>query len=323
MLRQILCVSLLVASADAFGMSATMGLGLRSVKGPAIAGRQGGRAAGALQMMGDTPLRTIELKNAEGHTATVYPFGACVSSYKAPHEVLFIRPDAKLDGSKPISGGVPHCFPQFGPGEIQQHGFARNLVWDVRDVRADEPDMQQVVMTLRDNDETMAMWPNKFEATYTVSLEEDRMDLELVVKNTDDKAWDFQAALHTYFHVTDIDKCEVTGAFKGATYLDKMQDPPKEVKETRDAVVFDKEVDSVYKGVTGEVALVNKVNDAQTTTLRNLKGWKDTVLWSPYGNDGMGYKNFACVESAAVTPETLKPGESWNAICSIIPGPSK
>jgi len=45
--------------------------------------------------------------------------------------VLFVRPDAKMDGSKPISGGIPHCFPQFGPGKIQQHGFARNLVWKV------------------------------------------------------------------------------------------------------------------------------------------------------------------------------------------------
>lgn len=23
-----------------------------------------------------------------------------------------MRPDAKMDGSKPISGGIPHCFPQ-------------------------------------------------------------------------------------------------------------------------------------------------------------------------------------------------------------------
>lgn len=34
--------------------------------------------------------------------------------------------------SKPISGGIPHCFPQFGPGEMQQHGFGRNLDWMVR-----------------------------------------------------------------------------------------------------------------------------------------------------------------------------------------------
>ena len=44
----------------------------------------------------------------------VYLFGACVTSWKqnSGDEVLFIRPDAKFDGSKPISGGIPHCFPQ-------------------------------------------------------------------------------------------------------------------------------------------------------------------------------------------------------------------
>lgn len=46
-------------------------------------------------------------------------------------QVLYVRPDAKLDGSRPIAGGVPLCFPQFGPGEMQQHGFARNLEWEV------------------------------------------------------------------------------------------------------------------------------------------------------------------------------------------------
>ena len=25
------------------------------------------------------------------------------------------------------AGGIPHCFPQFGPGAMQQHGFARNV----------------------------------------------------------------------------------------------------------------------------------------------------------------------------------------------------
>jgi glucose-6-phosphate 1-epimerase len=29
-------------------------------------------------------------------------------------EVLYVRPDAVFDKSKPISGGIPHCFPQVG-----------------------------------------------------------------------------------------------------------------------------------------------------------------------------------------------------------------
>jgi len=38
---------------------------------------------------------------------------------------------------------------------------------------------------------------------------------------------------------------------------------------------------------------------AQLTVL-NTAGYEDTVLWSPYGNEGMGYNNFVCVESVKV-----------------------
>lgn len=37
----------------------------------------------------------------------------------------------------------------------------------------------------------------------------------------------------------------------------------------------------------------------QLSVLNNA-GWEDTVLWSPYGNEGMGYNNFVCVESVKV-----------------------
>ena len=207
--------------------------------------RQG--AATALRM---AALETVELKDGSA-SATVYPFGATVTSYKAPHEVLFCRPDAKFDGSKPISGGIPHCFPQFGPGEIQQHGFARNLVWKV--VSKSEKD---ITLELTENDETMAMWPNKFQALYKVTLDAKKLNCELTVTNTDSKAWDFQSALHTYFHVNDIDKCEVKGAFKGAPHLNRMADPPATTPETRDAIRFEGEVDSCYEGVSGKVICV-------------------------------------------------------------------
>ena len=44
----------------------------------------------------------------------MYLFGGVVTSWTQPSgdEVLFVRPDAKFDKSKPISGGIPHCFPQ-------------------------------------------------------------------------------------------------------------------------------------------------------------------------------------------------------------------
>lgn len=52
----------------------------------------------------------------------MYLFGGAIISWKmaSGDEVLYTRPDAKFDRSKPISGGIPHCFPQFGPGPMQQ-----------------------------------------------------------------------------------------------------------------------------------------------------------------------------------------------------------
>lgn len=32
----------------------------------------------------------------------------------------------------------------------------------------------------------------------------------------------------------------------------------------------------------------------------NNAGWEDTVLWNPFGDEGMGYNNFVCVESVKV-----------------------
>jgi glucose-6-phosphate 1-epimerase len=66
-----------------------------------------------------------------------------------------------FDKSKPISGGIPHCFPQFGPGKMQQHGFARNLDWEIASTSADpQPDEKDpsVELVLTDNDYTRAMW---------------------------------------------------------------------------------------------------------------------------------------------------------------------
>lgn len=78
-----------------------------------------------------------------------------------------MRPDAVFDKSKPISGGLPWCFPQFGPGAMQQHGFARNLDWEVASTSADlQPDERdpEVEFVLTESDYTLKMWPHKFKA---------------------------------------------------------------------------------------------------------------------------------------------------------------
>ena len=75
-----------------------------------------------------SPMRKIELKHGSGSSSlTVVPFGGTIISWIVDgQELIFVSKKAVLDGSKAIRGGVPICFPNFGPWTYgAQHGFAQ------------------------------------------------------------------------------------------------------------------------------------------------------------------------------------------------------
>jgi len=71
-------------------------------------------SAGSGMMRNDEGLEYVRLVNPNGSSAEVYLYGGVVTSYKDGEgtEFIAVRPDAKMDGSKPISGGLSHCWPQ-------------------------------------------------------------------------------------------------------------------------------------------------------------------------------------------------------------------
>ncbi|GLI68039.1 hypothetical protein VaNZ11_012362 [Volvox africanus] len=270
---------------------------------------------------GNSGSPVVVLKHACGSSAEMYLHGACVTSWKQPSgdEILYVRPDAVFDKSKPISGGIPHCFPQFGPGAMQQHGFARNLDWAVSTASADpNPDDKDpsVEVLLTESDYTMKMWPYKFKAVYTVSLHGEQLACQLRVINTDDKSFDFTGALHTYIEVLAIEKAKVTG-LKGLTYLCKAKDPknPETKTEDREEVTFSGYTDSVYLNSPSHVEL--EVGTGAAVAL-DSSGWEDTVVWNPYTTMKDCYQHFCCVENAKFgKPATVAPGESWSATVTL------
>lgn len=260
-------------------------------------------------------LEYVQLTHSSGASSQVYLFGGDVTSYKDADgtEWVAVRPDAKMDGSKPISGGLSHCFPQFGPGEIQQHGFARNVDWEVESGSADS-----VTLALKPSEYTQAMWDKPFECKFTVTVTDKALDTKLTVTNAGTEEFPFQAALHTYFDVSNIKDTAISGSFKGATFLNKMLDPPADEVEDRDEITIDQEYDRVYKSVNDPV--LKDTGKGKALSIVNSGGWKDTVVWNPYGDEGMGYEKFVCVESVAFEPVPLAGGASWEASLSLVPG---
>ena len=126
----------------------------------------------------------------------IYKFGATITSWTVKgQELIFTSPKAVMDGSKAIRGGVPICWPSFGPwSEGPQHGFARVSTWSVKTVTNDS-----VTLTL-EADTTPSAWPHKFLLEYTVTLSSDSLDIQLTATNNNtDKEFSFTSALHTYF----------------------------------------------------------------------------------------------------------------------------
>ena len=305
-------------------------------------------------------LSYVKITHDSGASAKVYLYGADLTSYKDAEgtEWIAVRPDAKLDGSKPISGGASHCFPQFGPGAIQQHGFARNVDWDIVEAEDDF-----AVFELKPSEYTAAMWDYPFKCRYKVGLTPYSLETSYTVMNTGkdglyvpeeeakprpppvdtsasgsivsgiinalkedsakeperDLGFDFQCALHTYFDISSIGAVSVAGSFEGASYIDKTADPPATLSETRKEITIAEEYDRVYLGVNDPV--LKDTGKKKKLAIKNDGGFQDTVIWSPYGNRGMGFEKFLCVESVAYDPVHLNPGESWSASMTLIPDP--
>jgi len=259
-------------------------------------------------------LEYVSLSHESGATSKVFLFGGDLTSYVDADgtEWVAVRPDAKMDGSKPISGGLSHCFPQFGPGEIQQHGFARNVDWAVEDLGE-----ASCTLSMKPSDYSKEMWDKDFECLFEVSLTGESCDTKMIVKNNGKESFDFQAALHSYFDISSIKKTSIGGSFKGATFLNKMLDPPADETEEREEVVISEEYDRVYKGVND--CVLKDEGKGKALKIVNSGGWKDTVLWNPYGDEGMGFDNFVCVESVAFDPVPLEGGKTWEAELKLVP----
>jgi len=264
-------------------------------------------------LTGEEGLKYVKLVNGDS-SAEVYLLGGVVTSYiNDGVDYIAVRPDAKMDGSKPISGGLSHCFPQFGPGAIQQHGFARNVDWTVKSSTE-----STVELELAPSDYTKEIWDKNFLCTFTVTLEGDQLTTKMNVDNKGEESFDFQAALHSYFTVSSLENLKITGSFEGKEFLNKLAGDDGEMQtEDRSAITISEEYDRIYSGVSDPV--LNDSGTGKALSVLNTAGWTDTVLWNPYGEEGMGFNNFVCVESAKIDPVGLKGGDSWTADMTLKP----
>ncbi|KAJ1946707.1 hypothetical protein GGF37_000991 [Kickxella alabastrina] len=258
-------------------------------------------------------LERVVLHGPKNSSAEIYLYGATVTAWKSGNkERLFVSKSAKLDGTKAVRGGIPLVFPQFGPGALPQHGFARTRVWKFLSSNIHGEGVS-ASFELSDNEETRAsLWPHKFILIYTVDITADTMSTIMKFENTDEAEFEFTSLMHTYLRVPDVSEAKVHG-LQGCVYADKVKGV-RAVEEREEVTVVANE-DRVYENVPG---VVDVRHGGERVAVRRFN-FKDIVLWNPwaekaaemsdFGDDE--YSEMLCVEVGTVASTiSLKPGQT-------------
>lgn len=267
-------------------------------------------------------LPAVRLSTSRGASALVSLVGGQVLSWipAAGGERLFLSPSAVLDGSMPIRGGVPVCFPQFADqGRLPKHGLLRTRRWEIKQRRC-EDNYAMVTLGVTDDDESYAVWPCAFSAELTVLIEDDRLDLEFEAENTGHGSFVFTGALHTYLAVREVEEIALEGLY-GTEYADKVSGAVR-VRETGEAVHISAETDRIYCDATRPLTL----HDGSRELVIRAEGFPDVVIWNPWVEKcaalsdmgALDFRRMLCVEAATTRPTELPAGESWWARQSFV-----
>lgn len=220
-----------------------------------------------------SPLATAEIYLHGGHVARFQPAGGT--------PVLFMSAASHFAAGKPIRGGVPICFPWFGPRaghpDAPMHGFARTMTWQLESLAQSADGVVNVGLALTADDATRAHWPHEFVLRHRIAVgTELRMTLE--VENTSAGAFTFEEALHTYFAVADVRAATATG-LEGASYLDKT-DGFKTKTVGAEPLRFTGETDRLFPNHHGACGIADRPTARRIVIEKSNSA--TTVVWNPW-----------------------------------------
>jgi glucose-6-phosphate 1-epimerase len=265
-------------------------------------------------------LPRLLVSSARG-TGVVYFQGAHVASWQPPTErtpVLWTSERSLFEPGKPIRGGVPICFPWFGPNagdpSAPMHGFARIRPWAL--VAADEAEDGTVTVELAlTGRELSPAWPHAFRVTHRVRFGTS-LRMDLVVHNPGPEAFTFEEALHSYFAVADVRHVAV-GGLEGVEFVDKT-DRFARKRQGAEPMRIAGETDRVY--LDTRAACVIEDPDGRRRITVAKQNSDATVVWNPWVAKAKAMPDFGdeewpamlCVETCNVAghARTLAPGES-------------
>jgi glucose-6-phosphate 1-epimerase len=252
-------------------------------------------------------------------SAEIYLHGAHVTSWQptGAKEVIFLSKHSQWKDGRAIRGGIPVVFPWFrakaDDPKAPAHGFVRTREWQLDSVISKEDGSVIAVFSTESDASTRLWWPHEFRLELRITIGV-TLGLELTATNRGSAPFSFEEALHTYFHVGQVERVHVRG-LNGVTYLDNVNQN-REKTQSGDLVLTGT-TDNAYLDTLGVTELIDPI--LRRTVRTEKENSRTTVVWNPWqqGSASLSdlgedeWRQMTCVEASNVLScaVSLAPGE--------------
>jgi glucose-6-phosphate 1-epimerase len=247
-----------------------------------------------------TDLPCIKLQYGAA-SAVISLYGGQVLSYQAVpgKELLWLSPKATWHNQAAIRGGVPVCWPWFGKAGVEynpenialaNHGVVRNQLWQLSHQHSS---VAGVSVTLQINIDRLPHQQAGAMLQLCLTLND-----SLTISLSCNTVMPQQAALHSYFAITDIDSVLIRPL--PGQYYDKLKEA--QVADSRCSTNISAETDRIYH----QSARQMRLDSAEQALSIHQAGHDATVVWNPWQEkssnfsdlENTSYRQFVCVETA-------------------------
>lgn len=244
-------------------------------------------------------------------TASLCLQGAHLTSWKpAGHEeCLFLSPNAAFVPGKAIRGGIPVCWPWFGPREgAPSHGIARTSEWRLHHQEMDKCGNVLLSLAFYPEDESYPAAILRLTLGCTLT-----MKLETTARTQPCKLTE---AFHNYFAVGNLTKCRVHG-LEDIPFREEAAQPMKHGEHPLAPLGC---LDRVYNlpSCSGKTMLEDLMLNRTITVERNHAS--SVIVWNPGQQDAKNmadlgaesWNKFLCIETGNAEPRSisLAPGQT-------------
>lgn len=276
-------------------------------------------------------LAMIKVSNSSAN-AIISIYGAQMLSYQPVdqnEDLLFLSQQSEYAMGKAIRGGIPVCWPWFGPDpkglQRPNHGFVRNHFWQLVKTEAVSDAETKISLLFNESLKKENTWRQPFMLMLDISIGTS-LGLELKTFNTGDKPFSITQAFHSYFRIGNIKRIKILG-LEDCDYFDKLDQGTQ--KSQVGTITVKQEVDRVYVDAVKDLHIVDpvfkrriQITSPNTSTAVVWNPWSKTTkkMQDLANNDS---QKFICVEAGNVAFDLIQiqPGKqhSLQAEFKILP----